>query len=276
MKHLEFELKTFDGLSLYGQSWQPEEQSKAVICLVHGLGEHSGRYAQVADRLTKAGYTLFSFDWRGHGRSDGQPGHTPSYEALLADIDSLLTEAEKYFPSLPRFLYGFSLAGNLVLNYGLRRKPVLQGIIAIGPWLRLAFEPSVFRMILARVTNQLWPSFSQVRGLDSNDLFRDPEVIRDYKSDPLVHDRISARMFMSISQAGQWALNHASEFSLPLLLMHGGEDRIISAEASREFAEQVTKNCTFKIWDGLHHAIHDEPEKEEVLQFLIDWLDKQV
>lgn len=276
MKHNEFEFKTFDGLSLYGQSWQPEEQSKAVICLIHGLGEHSGRYVQVADKLTKAGYTFFSFDLRGHGRSGGQPGHTPSYEALLTDIHSLLAEAEKYFPSLPRFLYGFSLAGNLVLNYGLRRKPALQGIIATGPWLRLAFEPPVFRMILAKVTNQLWPSFSQARGLDTKDIFRDPEMIRDYESDPLVHERISARMFMSISQAAQWALDHASEFSLPLLIMHGGEDRIISAEASREFVEKVTKNCTFKIWDGLHHAIHDEPEKEEVLQFLIDWIDKKM
>lgn len=92
----------------------------------------------------------------------------------------------------------------------------------------------------------------------------------------MVHDRISARMFISTFQAGQWALEHASEFSLPLLLMQGGADKITSVEASREFANQITENCTLKIWDGLYHEIHNEPEKEEVFKFLIDWLTKNV
>ncbi|GAG65598.1 unnamed protein product, partial [marine sediment metagenome] len=98
MKHSEFEFKTFDGLSLFAQSWQPESQPQAVICLIHGMGEHSGRYAHVADRLTKAGYTIFTFDLRGHGKFEGPRGHTPSYEALMQDIFSLLEVANKQFP----------------------------------------------------------------------------------------------------------------------------------------------------------------------------------
>jgi len=276
MKHTEFRFKTFDGLQLFAQSWQPETKSRAVVCLVHGMGEHSGRYGHVADRLTKAGHIIFAFDLRGHGRSKGQLGHSPSYEALLNDIDFLLGEAEKHFPQLPRFLYGHSLGGNLVLNYVLRRQSHLKGVIATDPWLRLAFEPPRFKIILAQITNYIWPSFSQKNGLDTKVLSRDPEVVHAYENDPLVHDHISSRMFIGIYQSGYWALEHASEFSLPLLLMHGGDDKIISVKASHEFANTKTKNCTLKIWDGLYHEIHNEPEKEEVFKFLIDWLDKEV
>ncbi len=276
MKHDEFKFKTFDGLQLFGQSWQPESQPQAVICLVHGLGEHSGRYGHVADSLIQAGYTLISFDLRGHGKSEGPRGHTPSYEALMQDISSLLEVANKQFPQLPSFLYGHSLGGNLVLNYVLRRQAQLKGVIVTGPWLCLAFEPPRFKIILAQITNYIWPSFSQKSGLDTKAISRDPEVVYAYENDPLGHDHISARMFIGIYQAGQWALEHASEFSLPLLLMHGGADKLSSIEASKEFDRKIPKKCTFKIWDGLYHEIHNEPEKEEVFKFLIDWLNKEV
>jgi len=276
MKHNEFKFKIFDGLSLFTQSWQPEDRPQAAICLVHGMGEHSGRYVHVADRLTKAGYVLFTFDLRGHGKSEGPRGHTPSYEALMQDISFLLEAANKQFPQLPYFLYGHSLGGNLVLNYVLRYKPQLKGVIVTGPWLRLAFEPPVFKVTFGKVMNKIRPSFSQSSGLDTKALSHDSEVVHAYENDPLIHDHISARMFIGIYQSGHWALEHALEFSLPLLLMHGGADKIISVEASREFAGKITENCTFKIWDNLYHEIHNEPEKEEVFKFLIDWLDKKV
>ena len=276
MKHFEFKFKTFGGLQLFAQSWQPEAKPRAVICLIHGMGEHSGRYTHVADQLTQAGYTLLSFDLRGQGQSKGLRGHTPSYDALLNDINSLLNEADKCFPELPRFLYGHSLGGNLALNYVLRRQPQLKGVIVTGPWLRLAFEPPRFKIILAQITNYIWPSFSQKSGLDTKALSRDSEVVYACENDPLVHDHISARMFISGHKAGRWALEHASELTIPLLLMHGGDDKMASLEASREFADKITKNCTLKIWDGLYHEIHNEPEKQEVLTFLINWLNERI
>ena len=276
MKSTEFKFNTFDGLELFGQSWQPEKPPKAVVCLVHGLGEHIGRYAHVADRLTKAGYIILAFDLRGHGKSPGPRGHSPSYEAFMWDISTLLEISNKKFPQLPSFLYGHSLGGNLVLNYVLRRQSHLKGVIATAPWLCLAFKPSAFKIALGKMINYFWPSFSQKNGLDTKALSRNLEAVRFYESDPLVHDHISALMFISTHQAGQWALKHASEFSLPLLLMHGGADKIISVEAGREFAGKIKENCTLKIWDGLYHEIHNEPEKEEVFKFLINWLDKEV
>jgi len=276
MKHTEFTFKTFDGLQLFGQIWQPEGQPRAVVCLVHGMGEHGGRYAQVVDALTQAGYVLFTFDIRGYGKSSGPRGHTPSYEALMNDISSLLEVANKQFSQLSFFLYGHSLGGNLVLNYILRRQPQFKGVIVTAPWLRLAFEPPAFKIILGKITNQLFPAFSQKNGLDTKVLSHDAEVVHAYENNPLVHDHISARMFIGIYQSAQWALEHASEFSLPLLLMHGGDDKIISVEASREFADKINGNCIFKIWDGFYHEIHNEPEKEKVFKFMVDWLDKQV
>jgi alpha-beta hydrolase superfamily lysophospholipase len=153
MKHTEFTFETFDRLQLFGQSWQPEEQPRAVVCLIHGIGEHGGRYAHVADALTQAGYTLFALDLRGHGKSTGSRGHTPSYEALMNDISSLLEIINKQFPQFPFFLCGHSLGGNLVLNYILRRQPQFKGVIVTAPWLRLAFEPPAFKIILGKITN---------------------------------------------------------------------------------------------------------------------------
>ena len=276
MKHTEFKLKTFDGLQLFGQNWQPEGQTRAVVCLIHGIGEHSSRYVHIADSLTQTGHALISFDLRGHGKSEGLRGHTPSYKALMQDISSLLEAANKQFPQIRSFLYGHSLGGNLVLNYVLRRQSSLKGVITTAPWLRLAFEPPASKIALGKITNCIWPSFSQKSGLDTKALSHDLEVVRSYEKDPLVHDRISARMFISSYQAGQWALEHASEFPLPLLFMQGGADKIISVEAGREFSGRIKENCTLKIWNGLYHEIHNESEKEEVFKFLIDWLDKKV
>lgn len=273
MRHFEFEWQTEDGLRLYAQGWQPETEFKGVVCLVHELGEHSGRYAHLAAFLSQAGYVLLAFDLRGHGKSEGQRGHAPSYEVLLDDISQLLEEAAKRYPDRPRFLYGHSLGGNLVIEYALRRRPRLAGVIATGASFRLAFEPPAWKLTLAKILYSLWPTLTMSNELDRQALSRDPEVVRAYNDDPLVHDRISARLAMDMLQSGLWALEHAADFPLPLLLMHGGDDRLTSAQASREFATQASHRCTLKIWDGFYHEIHNEPKQGQVFGYLLEWLD---
>ena len=145
MQHIEFAQQAPDGVQFYFQSWQPETPAKAIACLVHGLGEHSGRYAHVGAALNVAGYALLGFDLRGHGKSGGPRGHTPSYETLMDDIGRLLAEARQRYPGQPQFLYGHSLGGNLVLNYALRRKPGLAGVIATSPAIRTATPPPAAR-----------------------------------------------------------------------------------------------------------------------------------
>jgi alpha-beta hydrolase superfamily lysophospholipase len=276
MKELELKWKTRDGLDIHGLGWEPDGKIKAVVSLVHGQGEHTARYRNVAAALTRAGYALFGFDQRGHGKSGGPRGHTPSYDHLMDDVEDLLKQSAQRYPGLPQFLYGHSFGGNEVLNFAIRRKPTLAGVIATGPWLKLAFEPPAFKVALGRIMNNIAPGFTQASGLEVAALSRDPKVVDAYVNDPLVHDKISARQFLSIRDAGVWALEHAAEFSLPLLLMHGGADRIVSADATREFAHKGRKNITLQIWDEWYHEIHNEPEQVEVFKTMIIWMDARL
>ena len=272
MQHFEFEWQTKDGLRLYAQGWQPETEPRGVVCLVHGLGEHSGRYSHLAAFLNQASYALLAFDLRGHGQSEGQRGYAPSYEALLDDIAHFLDEVAERCPDRSRFLYGHSLGGNLVINYALRRRPNVAGVIATGPLFRPAFEPPAWKLTLARIMYSVWPTLAMSNELDRQALSRDPAVVRAYNDDPLVHDRLTPRLAMDMLQSGLWSLEHAAEFPLPLLLMHGSADRVCSPQASREFAAQVGERCTLKIWDGFYHEIHNEPEQGEVFGYLVEWM----
>ncbi len=273
MKHFEWTWYTADKTRLYAQSWQPDGPVVGVVCLVHGLGDHSSRYAHVAAALAEAGYVTLAFDQRGHGASQGARGDAVSYDQQMDDIKRLLAEAGERYPALPRFLYGHSMGGNMVLNYALRRRPPIQGVIATGPWLRAAFDPPAWRVRAGRVLHKIRPALLQPSGLDVTAVSRDPAMVQAYRDNPLIHDKISLRVYFSCVAAGRWALEHAAEFALPLLLMHGGADRLTSAAASREFAAKITAGCTYKEWDGLFHEIHNEPEQQQVFAYMIDWLD---
>jgi len=272
MQHFEWTWYTADKIRLYAQSWQPAGAAVGVVCLVHGLGDHSSRYTHVAAALAEAGYVTMAFDQRGHGASQGARGDAVSYDAQLDDIKRLLAEAGERYPLLPRFLYGHSMGGNLALNYALRRRPPIQGVIATGPWLRAAFDPPAWRVRAGRILHKVRPILSQPSGIDVTAVSRDAAVVQAYRDNPLIHDRISLRVYFSCVNAGLWAMEHAAEFSLPLLLMHGGADRLTSAAASREFAAKIKQGCTYKEWDGLFHEIHNEPEQEQVFEYMIGWL----
>ncbi|RJR29920.1 MAG: alpha/beta hydrolase [Desulfobacteraceae bacterium] len=275
MKTLELDWRSKDGLDLFGRCWEPERPAKGILCLVHGLGEHVGRYEHAGAEFAGAGYSLLGFDQRGHGRSDGPRGHTPSYDALMDDIGELLAQAERRYPGVPRFLYGHSMGGNEVINYAMRRNPPILGVIATGPWLRLAFQPPAWQIALGRLMNKLAPAFTQASKLDAAAISRDGKVVEAYVNDPLVHDKISARLFIEMHNSGEWALANAAGLSLPLLLMHGGADRITAASASREFAQKKGGNTALHIQEGLYHEIHNEPEKAEVFKTMIAWLEQE-
>ncbi|MFZ5908689.1 MAG: alpha/beta hydrolase [Chloroflexota bacterium] len=276
MKSSEWTWKSSDGLEMYARSWEPEKPARAVIALVHGLGEHIGRYEHVGAALTEAGFSLTGYDLRGHGKSGGARGHTPSYDALMTDVDMFLDLAAGRYPGQPRFLYGHSMGGNLVINFALRRTAELEGVIATGPWLKLSFEPPASKVALGKMMNNLFPGFTQASGLDTKALSRDAGVVQAYENDPLVHDKISARLFVEMYQTGLWALERAGEFPLPMLLMHGGADSITSPEASRQFAASAGDKVTLRIWDGLFHEIHNEAQKAEVFATMTEWLDARL
>lgn len=277
MPHIRYNKVASDGVTLDYHLWSPVAPPRAVVCLVHGLGEHAGRYDHVGRLLNESGYALMGFDQRGHGHTAGPRGVTPPFERTLDDITLLLDEAATRFAGKPRFLYGHSMGGNWVLNYALRCRPAVAGVIATSPGLRTAFKPPAIKVMLGKVLYRLAPDMVMPNGLNQDAISRDPEVVKAYAADPLVHDKMSARLGLDILQQGEWALAHAAEFPpIPLLLVHGAADSITSVPATREFADKATGDVTFKEWPECYHETHNEPEKAAVLAYMISWLDQHL
>ena len=274
MKINEMSWKASDGITIAAQSWEPDQSIKAVVCLVHGLGEHIRRYNHVATAFTNAGYAVLGADLRGHGMSEGPRGHTPNYDQYLSDIDLEIDHAKEIFPGKPIFIYGHSLGGNLVLYYCLKRTPKLAGALVTSPGLKPGEEVPGWKTALAKILYSVAPTFTMDNGLDLMNLSHDTKVIDAYRSDPLVHSKISARFGMDFLNAGQWIRENAQKLDIPILLMQGTADHLVSPEATREFAKKVKCEITYKEWPDLYHELHNEFEKATVIQTMIDWLDQ--
>jgi alpha-beta hydrolase superfamily lysophospholipase len=277
MKHYEMNWKAHDNLDIFAQAWEPTvPQPKAVVCLVHGLGEHTSRYAHVAEAFGKQGFVLFGADLRGHGRSGGARGHISSIEDFMKDIDIVLTQTHLRYPGLPIILYGHSIGGVLALYYGLLRKPNVKGVIATSSALHTAVEKQSLKVVMAKVLGSLMPTTVIASGLEPKNLSRDSKVVQAYIDDPLVHDRISLGFGKAMLVANAFSLAHAGEFSFPLLLLHGKEDLIAFPSSSIEFAAPLKEKCTLVLWDGAYHELHNEPEKEEVFKTMTLWMDARL
>jgi acylglycerol lipase len=270
---MDFNIKLKNGQVLKGMIQSPGENLKAVIILVHGIGEHIHRYDHWAEMFNKEGIGFAGVDLPGHGRSDGNRGDIKSYALLEEMIDILIKSCRQTFPGCPLYLYGHSLGGGIVLDYLLHRNPKVKGAIVTSPFLRLAFEPPKIKLILVSVMKNLIPGLIQPSGLNVNYISHDKAVVERYKSDPLVHDKISVRLFAGALSAAKYSFTHASELKTPVLILHGSDDMLTSPEGSREFAGK-TNMAELKIWDGGYHELHNEPFKEEVFKYIMDWIKK--
>lgn len=250
---------------------------KGVVVLVHGFGEHSGRYLNgVLPAMVEAGCAVVFYDNFGHGRSGGKRGHCPSYEALLELLDVIIDHAKSKFGNQLLFLYGHSMGGNLVLNYALRNKTEIKGIIASSPYLRLGFQPPKWKMVLGKVMLKFWSSITLPAGLDPNGISRIPEEVARYKTDPLVHDKVSPMYSFPIMDAGKWAIANAAALKINTLLLHGTGDPIIDYEGTKEFHENSSGRTSLRLFDGGYHELHHDLCHKEVLQAIQSWLRQQL
>ena len=268
-------LTSRDGTELFFQHWSVEGPTKAVLCLVHGLGEHSGRYDDVAATFNAAGYAVIAFDTRGHGRSPGQRGHTP-FDRTMEDVTALIDRAAELYPGLPRFLYGHSLGGLIVLTHCLRVHPEITGVVATSPGLASPLLDQKLKIGAAKLLGSVLPTVTVPTGLDANLISRDPEVVKVYLDDPLVHDKSTLALGRDGALAAEYALEHASEIDVPLLIVHGTGDEITDARGSEQFLAQVPGDKTLNLYDGYYHETHNEPESAQVLADTIAWLDAHV
>ncbi|MBA4854029.1 alpha/beta hydrolase [Emticicia sp. BO119] len=261
---------------IFFQQWLPEQETTGIIALVHGLGEHSGRYSHVAEFFTSQGIVVIAVDTYGHGQTTGKRGHADSMEAYMEQISRLLELAKQTVPDKPVFLYGHSMGGALVLNYLFRHTPTISGVIVTSPAVRPGFELPKPLLIIGKIARIIAPSFTQANSLDLENLSHDHEVIEKYKADPLVHNQVSGMVGISLIEWGEWLLQNARYTTVPVLLMHGTEDKLTSYEASKLLASQLSGTITFKSYEGLFHELHNEFEKQSVLNDMMMWIQKHL
>ncbi len=265
------------GLDLYYQRWiAPDAAVRGAVMIVHGIGEHSSAYGNVVDRLAPAGFPIYGFDLRGHGRSPGKHGFIRNWEDYREDVHAFEHIVAEQQTGRPLFLLGHSLGGVIVLDYALRYPESLAGVIAIGPAIgEIGLSPAL--MALARIVSRVWPSFSLSTGLDVTAISRDPQVLNDYRNDPLVHDRGTARLGAETERTVDWIQQHAADLHVPLLIQHGEDDRIARSTGSRRFMSNVTMgDKTLIEYPRAFHQVHNDVGHEQVTADLLDWLGQHV
>jgi len=272
----DFYWQTAQGKKIYAVEW-PVQDAKAVIGLVHGVGEHCRRYDHLATFFQSQSIAFVAYDRQGNGRSEGRRGDVVNFQYFYDEVASLLIECERRYPDRPVFLYGHSLGGNLLLNYVLKRHPDIAGIILSAPYIQLAFSPPAIKLALGKMMRSIWPGFTQSNPLEVKYLSRNPKVAEAYQADPLVHDKISARTALDSIEAADFLDQYSGQLPYPTLLIHGDQDHLTSYPASKTFAERVNSDdFTFKTWSGFYHELHNEPEQEEVFEFILTWLQSRV
>jgi alpha-beta hydrolase superfamily lysophospholipase len=269
---------TDDGLKLHLRTWPAGQARRGVAVLVHGLGEHIGRYDHVARRLNALGFTVVGYDHRGHGRSPGRRGGMPADESLCADLGQVLRAARASVPG-PLVLIGHSLGGLIAGRFvaeGLKAQPAawwcrVDALVMSSP----ALDPgtnAVQKLLLAVVAPML-PDLAVNNGLKVDWISRDADVVKAYAADPLVHDRVTGRLGLFVARQGPAVIAAAPRWTTPTLLMWAGADRCVAPAGSAAFAAAAPRAVvTVREWPGLFHEIFNEPEQGDVLKVLDDWL----
>ena len=271
---MDFYIKLSNGMTLKGVIISHSDKNKAIIILIHGLGEHIGRYHEWANLFADRGVGFVGVDLPGHGYSPGRRGFIKSYHVINEIIDILINTIRKTFPSVPIYLYGHSLGGTFALNYLLNSNLKLDGAIITSPWLKLSFEPSKGKVALAKTLNYIFPWLVQRSGLKAAHISREAEVVDQYKNDPLGHGKISVRLFNIAIKSANYAIEHSGDLKTRTLLLHGGADKITSPEASRKFAAGNSKTDFIEFKEGFHE-LHNEAFKQQVFETIMDWIDNK-
>ena len=265
-----------DGLQLHERRWLPEGDAKAVVALLHGGAEHTGRYAHVANFLNHHGYAVAAFDLRGHGRSEGQRMFG-SAEEHLDDVERFLGRLRHTWPQSPLFLFGHSMGGTIATLLVLTRPVEVAGLVLSGPLLRLGENLSPLKIGVAKLLGRLLPRLP-VEKLDATYISRDEGVVRRYEADPLVyHGGIPARPAADLLPALRRIEAEEVGLRVPLLLLHGADDRLADMEGSKRLYRRAgSDDKTLKLYEGYYHEVLNEPGKERVMEDLLEWLESRL
>jgi len=273
--HLTGTFTNKDGLDIFYQGWLVKEPRAAVL-VVHGLGEHSGRYGHLLDAMAADGVSFFALDHQGHGKSGGKRGHVNDFADYAADIKQYIDQViRREADGLPLICLGHSMGGLIAALFALTHQQDLAALILSSP----AFIPGVkvpaVQAAAAKIVARFLPRLTQSNKLNAADLSHDPETVRAYQADPLVHDRVSTGWFVSFLATADQCLARAGELTLPLLVIQGTEDRMVSPEGSRLFFDRAGgSQKTIKLFGGLYHETMNELPRDRavVLETLAGWI----
>lgn len=267
-------LRTPDGEALALREWPLAVGTtpRAVVVLVHGLGEHSGRYRDVAARLNRRRFAVRAADHHGHGTSSGARGGLPHSQRLLDDLALVIDDTRSAFPAAPLVLLGHSLGGLVAASAVARGLRPVDALVLSSPALDAGL--SRFQKLLVATLSRLAPGLRVGNGLDADFLSHDPAVAKAYRADPLCHDRIGARLARFLADEGARVQAAAPGWQVPTLLIYAGDDRLVNPAGSRAFATAAPASVVSSVeFPPLYHEIFNEREAEPVFDALEAWLD---
>lgn len=277
MQHTEGWLRGKRDARLYRQSWLPAGSPVAALLIVHGLAEHSGRYSNLIRHFAPKGYAVYSFDLRGHGRSEGMRGYVDRFSDYVEDLKTFCGVVTEEVRGIPVFLLGHSMGGLVAAEFAIDAHAGINGVVLSAPLVMVGSSMSRLSVVMAEALSLVAPKLG-VSPLDASAISKDDNVVGAYISDPLVyHGRIRARLGAELINAmnGLWA--RAGAIKLPALIMHGSSDRLVNPAGSPQLYKSIgSTDKTLKVYQGLYHEIFNEPERSLVLEDTEAWLSRRV
>jgi len=276
MKHQESTFTGLDNTSLFSQSWLPDVQPRAIVVLVHGVGEHSGRYMNFVSPAISNQFGVYSYDHRGHGNSEGQRGHIKAWSDYRNDLHTFVSMVKKTHPDCPIFLMGHSMGALVTLDYIVSEAQSFAGLILSGTPIEPKSAVSPFLVFLAKALSNIYPRFSLKLGLDAQVISRDPAVVKAYLADPLVHQQASARWGTEILKTVELIKSKASNIHLPVLFVHGEDDQLNGVEGVKQFFNQVPANDKQLLtFEHVRHEPINDTEHKKITGPVIQWLSER-
>ena len=270
---------TQDHVKIFYRKYQADPE-RARMVVAHGLGEHSGRYGNVVERLLPKGITLWALDHRGHGQSDGPRGHILAFDQYIDDLQTMVEFSKRGLPEgMKCFLLGHSMGGLIAINFSLQFSEMIDGLIVSSPVLGIKVKVPIIKRALGKLMSSIWSGMTLGNEVDASKISHDEEVVRSYENDPLVHDRVSARWFTEFLGAMEEVNRMCSQLEVPTLMQVAGDDDLVDADASKTFFENLSlDDKTLYLYDGLYHEIYNEIEdkRAKVLSDLETWLENHI
>ncbi len=277
MKHIDGNFKGVGSASIYYQAWLPDGNVTAILLLVHGLGEHSGRYMNHVNHYVPLGYAVYGLDHLGHGRSDGPRECIDGFADFTDPLTLYCQMVKSRHPGKPVFIFGHSMGGLITCCHLLDHQTDFAGAILSAPAIKVSDSISPLTIIIGKILSRIAPK-AGVLALDATGISRDPEVVDAYLKDPLVfHGKTPARLAAEMLKAMMRVSEAADQITLPFIVIQGSEDKLVDPSGAQMLYDKAgSRDKTLKVYEGLYHEVHNEPERSEMFKDVEAWLSARV